>query len=46
MLEVEGPVLVARLKAEEARSLRVSLNSFLEHVILATETIRQFGPPK
>jgi tRNA threonylcarbamoyladenosine modification (KEOPS) complex Pcc1 subunit len=45
-LEVDGSVLVARLKAAEARSLRVSLNSLLEHVVLATETIRQFGPPK
>jgi len=46
ILEVDGPVLVARLRAEEARSLRVSLNGLLEHIILATDTIRQFGPPK
>ncbi len=46
VLEVEGAVLHVRLRAEEARSLRVSLNSFMEHLILATETIRQFGPPK
>ena len=46
VLGVEGAVLVVRLRAEEARSLRVSLNGLLEHVILATETIRQFGPPK
>lgn len=46
VLEVEGATLVAKLRAEEARSLRVSLNSLLEHIILATETIRQFGPPK
>jgi len=45
VLEVEGPVLHLMLRAEEARSLRVSLNSFLEHLILATETIRLFGPP-
>lgn len=46
VLGVEDAVLVVRLRAEEARSLRVSLNGLLEHVILATETIRQFGPPK
>jgi tRNA threonylcarbamoyladenosine modification (KEOPS) complex Pcc1 subunit len=46
VLEVEGSVLHVRLRAEEARNLRVSLNSCLEHIILATETVRQFGPPK
>jgi hypothetical protein len=46
VLEVEGAVLHLRLRTEEARSLKFSLNLFMEHIILATDTIRQFGPPK
>jgi len=44
-LETDGSILKAHFTAQEAKSLRVGVNSFLEHVILSTETIRQFGPP-
>ncbi|KAK3755029.1 hypothetical protein QZH41_011069 [Actinostola sp. cb2023] len=33
------------LTSQEARTLRVSANSFLEHLILITKTIEEFGPP-
>jgi len=42
---VEGDVLSVHLKAETAKSLRVSANSLLEHLVLVTQTIQQFGPP-
>lgn len=32
-------------KAVEARSLRVSVGSFLEHLALVMETMDAFGPP-
>jgi len=38
-LETNGRIL------KEAKSLRVGVNSFLEHLILATQTIQEFGPP-
>ena len=42
-LTVEGSNLVAHFTAVEARNLRVSVNSFFEHVILVADTINQFG---
>jgi len=41
-LAVEGPNLIASFTAYEARNLRVSVNSFFEHIVLVTETIREF----
>ena len=42
-LSVSGRSLVASFVAEDARSLRVSVNSFFEHVVLIADTIKQFG---
>ena len=42
-LTLQGAGLTAQFKAEELRNLRVAVTNFFEHVILATETIRQFG---
>ena len=42
-LSVSGRSLVASFVAEDARSLRVSVNSFFEHVVLIADTINQFG---
>ena len=42
-LEVVDNNLVASFTAEDVRSLRVSVNSFFEHVVLITNTIQQFG---
>ena len=42
-LSVSGSSLVASFVAEDARSLRVSVNSFFEHVVLIADTIKQFG---
>ena len=42
-LTVSGRSLVASFVAEDARSLRVSLNSFFEHVVLIANTIQHFG---
>jgi len=44
-MSVEGDVLSVNLKAETTKSLRVSANSLLEHLVLVTQTIQQFGPP-
>ena len=43
VLSVDGNQLVAVFTAEDARSLRVSINSYFEHVVLITDTIKQFG---
>ncbi|GFR88230.1 EKC/KEOPS complex subunit LAGE3 [Elysia marginata] len=45
-LHVKGNILQVRFKAIEVRTVRVSINSFLEHLKLVCETIEQFGPPR
>ena len=42
-LSVDGSNLVVLFTSSEVRNLRVSVNSFLEHVTLVAETMRQFG---
>ncbi|KAJ7317472.1 hypothetical protein JRQ81_003634 [Phrynocephalus forsythii] len=44
-LTVTDDTLRVRWKADEARILRVSINSFLEHLSLVVETMDLFGPP-
>jgi tRNA threonylcarbamoyladenosine modification (KEOPS) complex Pcc1 subunit len=44
-MSVDGSVLSVHLKAETAKSLRVSVNALLEHLVLVTQTIQEFGPP-
>ncbi|XP_020482191.1 L antigen family member 3-like [Labrus bergylta] len=43
-LAVSGSTLSVRWSADEARILRVSVNSFLDHLSLVLETMEQFGP--
>jgi len=43
VLKTEGNCLKAAFTATELRNLRVSVGGFFEHLILVTETIRQFG---
>ena len=43
VLKTEGSTLTATFTARELRNLRVSIGGFFEHLILVTETIRQFG---
>uniref|UniRef100_A0A3B5A2X3 L antigen family member 3 n=1 Tax=Stegastes partitus TaxID=144197 RepID=A0A3B5A2X3_9TELE len=43
-LTVAGSTL-SRWSADEARILRVSVNSFLDHLKLVLETMEMFGPP-
>ncbi|XP_068780228.1 EKC/KEOPS complex subunit LAGE3 [Struthio camelus] len=45
-LALDGPHLQARWWAPEARSLRVAVGSFLEHLELVVETMERFGPPR
>ncbi|XP_041915043.1 L antigen family member 3-like [Alosa sapidissima] len=40
-----GNVLSVRWTADEARILRVSVGSFLDHLTLVLETMDEFGPP-
>ncbi|XP_047228987.1 L antigen family member 3-like isoform X2 [Girardinichthys multiradiatus] len=42
-LSVSGSTL--RWSADEARILRVSVSSFLDHLSLVVETMEVFGPP-
>ncbi|XP_042365056.1 L antigen family member 3-like [Plectropomus leopardus] len=44
-LTVTGSTLSARWSADEARILRVSVSSFLDHLSLVMETMEAFGPP-
>uniref|UniRef100_A0A670YCD1 L antigen family member 3 n=1 Tax=Pseudonaja textilis TaxID=8673 RepID=A0A670YCD1_PSETE len=44
-LDVTDNILHVQWRAEEARILRVSINSFLEHLSLVVETMDLFGPP-
>ncbi|XP_054859567.1 EKC/KEOPS complex subunit LAGE3 [Eublepharis macularius] len=43
-LDVTENVLHARWRADEARILRVSISSFLDHLSLVVETMDLFGP--
>ncbi|CAJ1069938.1 EKC/KEOPS complex subunit Lage3 [Xyrichtys novacula] len=43
-LSVSGSTLSVRWSADEARILRVSVNSFLVHLSLVIETMDMFGP--
>ncbi|TTK47642.1 EKC/KEOPS complex subunit LAGE3 [Bagarius yarrelli] len=44
-LSTSDRVLSVKWTAVEARSLRVSANSFLDHLALVLETMDAFGPP-
>ncbi|XP_068190941.1 L antigen family member 3-like [Antennarius striatus] len=44
-MSVCGDTLSVRWSADEARILRVSVNSFLDHLSLVLETMEMFGPP-
>ncbi|XP_060555802.1 EKC/KEOPS complex subunit LAGE3-like [Ruditapes philippinarum] len=44
-LSVKETVLHVHFESKEARSLRVGMNSFLDHLNLVIQTIEQFGPP-
>ncbi|XP_055486770.1 L antigen family member 3-like [Leucoraja erinacea] len=44
-LSVQGCTLQGRWVAHEARILRVSVSSFLDHLSLVLETMDRFGPP-
>uniref|UniRef100_X1YTL4 L antigen family member 3 n=1 Tax=Capitella teleta TaxID=283909 RepID=X1YTL4_CAPTE len=44
-LRLETDALLVHWVAKEARSLRVSVNGFLEHLNLVVLTMEQFGPP-
>uniref|UniRef100_A0A1A8GZY6 L antigen family member 3 n=1 Tax=Nothobranchius korthausae TaxID=1143690 RepID=A0A1A8GZY6_9TELE len=43
-LSVSGSTLSVRWSADEARILRVSVSSFLDHLSLVIETMEMFGP--
>ncbi|KAH3720525.1 EKC/KEOPS complex subunit Lage3-like [Dreissena polymorpha] len=45
-MDVEQCTLKVHFEAEEARSLRVAVNSFFDHLTLVIKTIETFGPPK
>lgn len=43
-LSVSGSTLSVRWSADEARILRVSVTSFMDHLSLVLETMEMFGP--
>ena len=43
-LALNGAELLANFKSEEARTLRVSVNSFFELLTLAVKTVDEFDP--
>jgi len=45
-LSVQGNCLHATFTAEEPKNLRVSVTGFFTHLILVSETMLQFGPPR
>lgn len=45
-LEHTNNLLRVSFSSSEIRKLRVGVTSFFESLILVTETIQQFGPPK
>lgn len=44
-LQLESNDLIASFSADQAKHIRVGVNSFFDAIILCTETIQQFGPP-
>ncbi|KAL0965296.1 hypothetical protein UPYG_G00279400 [Umbra pygmaea] len=44
-MAISGSTLCVRWTADEARILRVSVGSFMEHLTLVMETMEAFGPP-
>ncbi|KAI1904984.1 hypothetical protein AGOR_G00011290 [Albula goreensis] len=44
-LSAAGNALSVKWTADEARILRVSVGSFLDHLALVLETMEEFGPP-
>ncbi|KAL4222750.1 Transcription factor Pcc1 [Mactra antiquata] len=45
-MKVEDKTLHVHFDALEAKSLRVGVNSFFDHLKLVVNTIEQFGPPR
>ncbi|KAM8933635.1 EKC/KEOPS complex subunit LAGE3-like [Pelodytes ibericus] len=45
ILSVADNILKVSWQADEARILRVSVSSFLEHLSLVLQTMDRFGPP-
>jgi len=43
---IDGNIMHVHFEAQEARTLRVSINSFFEHVNLVCQTMQSFGPPR
>ncbi|KAK6166232.1 hypothetical protein SNE40_022979 [Patella caerulea] len=44
-LRVEDCILKVHFEAKEIRTLRVSVNSFMDYLLLVLQTIQKFGPP-
>lgn len=45
-MNVKESILNVHFEAQEAKSLRVGVNTFFDHLGLVVKTIDQFGPPK
>lgn len=44
-LKLDGQQILVNFSANQAKHVRVGVNSFFEALILCTETMDQFGPP-
>ncbi|XP_049294774.1 uncharacterized protein LOC125769868 [Anopheles funestus] len=45
VIKLEENILLLKLTGEQAKSIRVSVSSFCESLILCCETFHQFGEP-
>ncbi|XP_029632989.1 EKC/KEOPS complex subunit Lage3 [Octopus sinensis] len=44
-MKLQDNKLLVHFEASEPRLLRVSMNSFIDHLVLVQQTINKFGPP-
>ncbi|XP_062599732.1 EKC/KEOPS complex subunit LAGE3-like [Saccostrea cucullata] len=45
-LTVKGNLLNVHFESQEARMMRVGVNSFFDHLNLVIQTMERFGPPQ
>ncbi|XP_041458267.1 EKC/KEOPS complex subunit PCC1-like [Lytechinus variegatus] len=44
-LRVDGATLIVNFSATQARLMRVAVGSFMDFLLLVTQTMEEFGPP-
>ncbi|XP_053683059.1 EKC/KEOPS complex subunit LAGE3 [Sabethes cyaneus] len=44
-IKLDGNQLLVEFRGQQAKNVRVGVNSFFESLLLCCETLQQFGPP-